>query len=511
MVIHNEFVEEHYTFDAKKDCYLKFLPMKNLKLFFVTLFIASFTNAQVGVNTTTIDPSAALDIQYGTTPKGLLTPRMTTVQRTGITAPADGLIVYDTDLKSFFHYKPAPNPGWIRLNSDVSGRVNFRRIKSMSDLAAEKLAGNNTKYLLNTNYYYEINGNVVFDLPIDLNNAYLVGLDANEDKISRSGNLFVGATGGTIKNLSITATGGSVFALSGAASESLIFRDCIVTGSTSVGSISGFGLIFSSVVQYVGNSNGITYNNITRLLLNNIGWFGNNLGTFEKYTGTFSLIQKLGGFCEVNGTAIGVDVSGDPTITGSAVLESVVFTGATPANYVKKYTTGSYIGFNFNNLWTVNSPGIPREGDAEASGDINLLAVVGSGINTTLPASNGKVKINGTTTSNNLFRFTKDGDNRITYRGNKTRYFQVVGSVSLQGSDASLVVVLYIAKNGNVLTETRILGSGSSGFLTTSGGVLSLPIVGTVSMSTGDYIEIWAERYSGAGNMSTVSLNLTAR
>lgn len=64
--------------------------MKIFKLFFLALFVVSFSQAQVGVNTTTIDPSAALDIQYGATPKGLLTPRMTTVQRTGIATPADG-------------------------------------------------------------------------------------------------------------------------------------------------------------------------------------------------------------------------------------------------------------------------------------------------------------------------------------------------------------------------------------------------------------------------------------
>lgn len=34
----------------------------------------------------------------------MLAPRMTTAQRTTIVTPADALLVYDTDLKSFYYY-----------------------------------------------------------------------------------------------------------------------------------------------------------------------------------------------------------------------------------------------------------------------------------------------------------------------------------------------------------------------------------------------------------------------
>jgi hypothetical protein len=52
-----------------------------------------------------------------------------------------------------------------------------------------------------------------------------------------------------------------------------------------------------SIVQYAGNAKGIVYKNIGKLLLSNMGWFGNNSGTYEKIEGTFDLVQKLGGFC----------------------------------------------------------------------------------------------------------------------------------------------------------------------------------------------------------------------
>ena len=46
--------------------------------------------AQVGINTTTPDASAALDIT--STTSGLLIPKMTEVQKNAITSPATGLL-----------------------------------------------------------------------------------------------------------------------------------------------------------------------------------------------------------------------------------------------------------------------------------------------------------------------------------------------------------------------------------------------------------------------------------
>ena len=48
-------------------------------------------------------PSAMLDVKSDS--KGILVPRMATNKRTGITSPAEGLMVYDTDTKSFWYIK----------------------------------------------------------------------------------------------------------------------------------------------------------------------------------------------------------------------------------------------------------------------------------------------------------------------------------------------------------------------------------------------------------------------
>lgn len=481
-----------------------------LVLFF--FFLTFLGHAQIGIGTVTPNGSSVLDIT--STTKGMLAPRMTTAQRTAIVTPAESLLVYDTTVKAFYYYNLSTT-SWVKIaNESSSLRNNYKLVKSVTDLAPELLAGGNTRYLLTSNTLYEINGTIALTAPIDLNNAYVSGLDTNEDILQAPGVVFQGSTGGSIRN--VTLQGASAFNITGpgiASNTSLLVQNTVISGMTAgVGTISGLGLYFGNIVQFVTNNGGITYSNIGNLLLSNQAWFSSNVGTFETFTGNFSLIQKNSGFSTVDVADVAMNVSGlTSTSVGTGILIGTVFSGTTtaPSGIINRYPAGStYPGYNFSNAWTVDSPGIPREGDSDATGDINLSANVGSGITTTLTTGT-RVKVAGTTTSNNLFRFTKDGDNRITYRGTKTRYFQVAASVSYQ-TNLDATIILYIAKNSTVITETKVYGKQSGGLFSTA-GIIALPIIGTVQMKTGDILEIWAERYAGTGDMSTVSLNLTAR
>tara|TARA_R100000278_G_scaffold103375_1_gene79793 strand:- start:151 stop:612 length:462 start_codon:yes stop_codon:yes gene_type:complete len=57
------------------------------------------TNGQVGIATASLNASAIF--QVNSTTQGILPPRMTTAQRTAIASPAEGLMVFDTDLKQW--------------------------------------------------------------------------------------------------------------------------------------------------------------------------------------------------------------------------------------------------------------------------------------------------------------------------------------------------------------------------------------------------------------------------
>lgn len=64
----------------------------------------------IGINTDTPDASSILDIV--SEDKGLLIPRLTSSQRTSISNPANGLMVFDVDLDAFSYYSDTEND-WI--------------------------------------------------------------------------------------------------------------------------------------------------------------------------------------------------------------------------------------------------------------------------------------------------------------------------------------------------------------------------------------------------------------
>src|SRR5690606_6858800 len=421
-------------------------------LFFTLLFFSLISQAQVGIGNTNPAASSMLDIT--STEKGFLVPRMTTAQRIAIPTPANSLLVYDTNLESFFHFDATPGPGsWVKINSTANERNNYKLVKSVADLAPELTAGGN-RYLLTPTTFYEINGTITLTAPIDLNNAYVSGLDANEDVLSfPGGTVFEGSTGGSIRN--ITIKGARAFNISGpgiATPTSLLIQNTIVDGmTTSVGSISGLGLYFGNIVQFMNNANGITYNNIGNLLLNNQAWMDTNNGIFERLTGSFGLVEKVSGFSTVDGSDVALDVSGNPAV-GNGVMLGTVFSGTTsaPNGYIQKYTAGSYPGYNFTNAWSVNCPGIPREADDAATGDFYATASANTAFSGSGNTPNSRKKLNGITSSANLFRFDRGNppeNNRIYYRGNGTRFFQVVCSLSFEPEDIS-AYIFFIAVNG---------------------------------------------------------------
>lgn len=158
--------------------------MKKINLFFFVLFV-SYTYAQVGIGTTTPDPSSVLDVV--STDSGLLIPRMTTAQRTAIVTPADGLQVYDTTTKSFWFFNADPLVNdWVETGAstnlyNVNGTLAGNRIVTQ---------GTNTLDFTGTAVdAFGIDGNT---FSVDaLNNRIGIGTTAPRDKLDINGDVSI--------------------------------------------------------------------------------------------------------------------------------------------------------------------------------------------------------------------------------------------------------------------------------------------------------------------------------
>ena len=91
--------------------------MKTYLLLFFGLFVLQL-HGQTGIGTST--PNASAKLEVAATDKGFLLPRMTSVQRSSIASPANGLLVYQTDgVVGFYVNTGIPaTPVWTRVNMD---------------------------------------------------------------------------------------------------------------------------------------------------------------------------------------------------------------------------------------------------------------------------------------------------------------------------------------------------------------------------------------------------------
>jgi len=79
----------------------------------ICLLLLNSMFGQVGIGTNSPDSSAALEITSPTNNKGVLLPRLTQAQRIGISSPASGLLVYQTNGTSGLYYYDGSD--WLRF------------------------------------------------------------------------------------------------------------------------------------------------------------------------------------------------------------------------------------------------------------------------------------------------------------------------------------------------------------------------------------------------------------
>lgn len=241
------------------------------------IFLNNTSAQSVAINTdgSTADASAILDVK--STGKGMLIPRLTTVQRTAISTPATGLLVFDTDTNAFWFYNgtawtklEASGKNWsVTGNSGTTAGTNFIGSTDARDVVFKTgntermrlLSAPNTKNIIATisSGDLEVNGVTVGHGPSGIPGNTALGYQT-----------MYGATGGNFN----TAIGGS--ALSSNKGDN--------------NTATGYGALASNTT---GNDN--TANGRSSLASNTTGL--NNTAI-----GSMSLLTNIGGN---NNTAIG--------------------------------------------------------------------------------------------------------------------------------------------------------------------------------------------------------------
>jgi len=175
---------------------------KTLLLSAVLLLPLATFSQSVGINSdgSAPDPSAILDIK--STTSGLLIPRMTAAQRTSISSPADGLMVYDTDFDEFWYY----NGAWFEFN------LSIELVDADGDTKVQVEASPDSdtiKFYVKGAEKWIMTGNRLEPGPAD--NSVFIGKDAGLVDVGGNSNVFVGQMAGNqntsgVQNTSIGET-----------------------------------------------------------------------------------------------------------------------------------------------------------------------------------------------------------------------------------------------------------------------------------------------------------------
>lgn len=136
--------------------------MHKLTFALILAFISNYYSfSQVGIGTTSPDPSSILDIE--STSQGFLPPRMTSLQRDNIASPAEGLFIYNLDDNCFQYYKGSSWSGCLG-ESPTNSLDCSSTIANGTYAIGNPLNGSNTitiNVLVNVIETYTINTNTV--------------------------------------------------------------------------------------------------------------------------------------------------------------------------------------------------------------------------------------------------------------------------------------------------------------------------------------------------------------
>jgi hypothetical protein len=121
---------------------------------------------------------------------------------------------------------------------------------------------------------------------------------------------------------------------------------------------------------------------------------------------------------------------------------------------------------------------------------------------TTFSAADTPTKVLGTTTPSGINQKFTHTNNRLTYVGALDGDFQVSSVCTFVCSSSNETVGLYVAKNGVVLNDSEMYTRSDS-----RNRAEGISIQTITQLTTNDYIEVWIENVNGSSNITVEFLN----
>jgi len=461
-----------------------------LLLLFTGLVQVGFSQ-NIGINATGAAPNAKAMLDISSTTTGLLIPSMTAAQRDAITAPPNGLQIYNITTKTTDVYR------FSRWESTayVAPSTNLVYVYSLADLPTP--AG--SAITLDATKMYVFSGVVDIESNyLNLNGAGLRGTDPAKDGVMST------VSGGVLRSTGVSvflenlvvipasaATKAYDFADATGTKYCNLFSGCsvvdAVTPSLGVGQISGF-IAATITKNYWACKDGIKV-----------------AGTMGKFTSAYNFITGItagSGIEFLAGTTVndidlannyfiytgqtGIKVNAGSTIDRGRMTTNMFRDVANPLQGIDSYSPG----------WSMS-----QNTDVPNSRAYSFIYFSANTTPTALPTAFGTFhKIQGATTTIDAKRF-ETSDNRITYIGVEP----IVGKVSIvigakapaNNSDYSIG----LGKN-----SVALIAPISSMASTTNGQSFQIILNTEVDLVTGDYLEAYISRRSTNTSLTVVEL-----
>lgn len=467
--------------------------MKKLYTLVLTTIIINLVTpafSQVGINTDASDPDASSILDLKSSDKGLLIPRMTAAQRTAITSPAEGLMIYQTDDadkgKGFYFYKGTAWDYLANLSRSIPSNVVL--IKSVNDFPAP-VAGVIT---LADNVTYQINGTVYIGantINFGVSNT-IFGIDKSDDKLiyTGTGSMFTSSSQDfTIKVITVAAVapGSKIFNVSGTGTKIQI-QDNIFGNSKSLGTFDGGDILVFDKNLIAYNENGIEIKGVFEHLFFKDNVYEYNVaGTALTIpSGTFEVIHIMGNYIDVGAGQTALDIN--PAISMEhGLISSNLFNGA-----------GTFLsGVSPSTLKWIFQANVGVK-DSDAYGFCRFWA------NTTVTSIGSKYptyyKVSGTNDGAYGERFDYSVNNRLTYTGVKNITAKFILNGNVEATSSSENIMIAVVKNGTTIVEEVEIRTSNAN------QPYGMSVNGSVSMSTNDYLEIWVSNITSYANVRIV-------